>query len=386
MNIEQIMARLAELRSLSEKSNDEEELKKYEEEARSLNAKLDSYKAVEQRKNEIRKLVGEGQGTTIVSENTVTGKEARTLEGLLASQEYRKAFIKSLRGKQLSDNEAKAMVEVRAFTSANTYLVPTVIADEVVNLLEADSNLFGEITMYYGKGTSKVPYSKVLNKAAKHVENASITASEDELAYLELVPGEIVKILECSKNALEMSDEAFEKWLEDNLAEKIADRVDEVIAEAIASGTFDSTNSVSGQAVSHANVIKIMKLLPARLKKGAKFLMNNATMYELFGLEDSNHRPIYNDMKDTLINVPIITDDNVEDNVIFYGNFKKAIHGKQGPVEIANSEAAGFYKATVVYRGYTTFDAKKAGTKGVIKFSVAAAQSGGSGSGSGSGQ
>ena len=91
MNVEELEARKQEI--VVEIENEDADLDALETETRSINAELETRKAEEARKEEVRKAVTEGAGETIV-EFKEEKREMKTNEEIRASKEYIDAFAR----------------------------------------------------------------------------------------------------------------------------------------------------------------------------------------------------------------------------------------------------------------------------------------------------
>ena len=128
------------------------------------------------------------------------------------------------------------------------------------------------------------------NDPLRHTEGGSITASADTIGKVALSHYEITKLLTISKSVERMSIDAFETWLVNKLARKIAEKCEAYIIngtgssepEGINAITYNATNSVTVAAAASlaaADVEALVALFNKGYNQGAKWLMSSATFF-----------------------------------------------------------------------------------------------------------
>ena len=132
--------------------------------------------------------------------------------------------------------------------------------------------------------------------------------------------------------------------------------------------TWDASNSVEIPAASWEDwkqYVAALALLKRGYAAGAKWAMNNKTFYSsIYVLEDSNGRPIYienakNDGAGKAFAYDVVIDDNIPDNVIFFGNYSKYLgYNMPDGVAIEASTQSSFKKGLVDYRAMAVADCK----------------------------
>ena len=100
MSAEQLEARKAEIRSLVENAKGEE-LNALEDEVRSINEELETRKAEEAKKVEIRKAVAEGAGVVVKKAESEERKGMKVAE-IRASKAYVDAYAEGIKAKDMS--------------------------------------------------------------------------------------------------------------------------------------------------------------------------------------------------------------------------------------------------------------------------------------------
>ena len=189
-----------------------------------------------------------------------------------------------------------------------------------------------------------------------------------------------------------MSVPAFEAYLTDELTACVM----ETIADALVNGTGSAqgsgletitwtknTNAVEVAktgTLAYADVVNAVAMLPRGYAAGAKFAMNNATLYRAFyGMVDSNGRPVFiADPKaeniGKILGYEVIVDDNIADNDVYFGNFSKYLaYNLPEGIVIDVSRESGFRKGVIDYRALAIADTKPIVSEAFVKIYKATA-------------
>jgi len=110
--------------------------------------------------------------------------------------------------------------------------------------------------------------------------------------------------------------------------------------------------------------------------------MNNATLYNVFyGMTDTTERPVFiADPKaegvGKILGHEIIIDDNIADNVVYFGNFAKymAYNMPEG-IAVEVSRESSFRKGLIDYRALAIADCKPIVTEAFVKLYKATSNS-----------
>lgn len=372
MNLADVVERLAQLdeevRAAGvddiEKVNEATELK------RSLLERKAELEDLEKRQAEAAALTEkEVQPETIIEER----KEEKIMETnyTVASAEYRSAWAKNLQGNQLSE------VEERAFALVGVDgAVPETVSNKFFEKLTKLAPMISEITLLKVAGNVKFAVEGVRDKAAKHTENASITAGgNDTMITVTLGAVEFAKLISISKAVKAMAAPQFEDWLVELLSGDIARAIDDYIIN-------DSTNGIAGTAGStivsfqvsgaytYGSVMQLIANLPAAYDPEAKFLMNKATLFNgVKNICDSQNRPIFDPVEKTLCGYPVLIDDNVTatKSPIYLGRWADVVGNLSQDIEVESNESSGFRNGSVDFRGFACFDSTVAKTDGIVK-------------------
>ena len=206
-----------------------------------LNAELNALEerrgeiAMEQRKAAM-KAVAHGAGLVISKE---IEKEQRTLKSVLDSAEYVDAYAEYI--KTGKDKECRALLT--DLVDGGTVPTPTVI-DNFINTAWERSNLVSRVRRTSIKGTAKYPFEYSATGAAVHTEGAAAPDPETlVLGVTELVPASIKKWITISDEAMDLTGEAFIRYIYDELTYQIAKAAaNGIIADIEACGTVSTTS------------------------------------------------------------------------------------------------------------------------------------------------
>lgn len=369
----EIEARLAEIRNEITKRGaelTEQEIAAFEQETAELTearANLLAAAAVEERRNALLANIAAGVEGAVVRNFAParTESEEETLK-----RNYRTAFIKRLMGKELTE------VEQRAFTSAvgsAAAVIPEYTENLIVTKLKEIAPLMDEITLLQIAGSVKFAVEGSVADAAVHTENATITPATDTLVSVTLAGYEIVKLVRISATVKTMSVNAFETWLAEMLAEKIAEVIENQIINGsgtnepagIESLTFvDGTNGVdyAGAKPTAAEIMKLVGLLASRHARRAKFVMHRSTLWnDIMPLRDDAKAPICKEDGRggfVIFGYPVRFSDYATKGNVYFGNLKAIVGNLAQGIEVASSAESGFTSNSVDYRGTAIFDCK----------------------------
>jgi HK97 family phage major capsid protein len=381
--LETIETRLAEIEK--ELSSDaieamtEENLDSLEKEVRSLQEERKTILDAAEKRRSLEKAIAEGRTGVDITDKIMNGGKKEMEERVLDinSAEYRSAFLKKIRGLDLNE------VEQRAFTSASDSagaVIPTQTANEVIKKLKQLAPLLGEITLLHVAGNVTFAVEGTKADADIHSENASIAGTEDKLVPVTLGSYEICKLVQVSKTVATMSIDAFEAWLVDMIAEKIAEKIGAYLISGTGASqptgvekaqTWDASNSVtvaSTAATTAANVQKLISLLPGSYDRNAKFLMSKKTLFaEFMPLQDNTKNKIVSvEGKEYFVyGYPVMLDENVALGEAYLGDFKKIVANLSEAINVVS----GFDINTNSYKylGSAMFDSKVAVGEAFVK-------------------
>ena len=362
-----------------EVEQDGADLDALESETRTLKEQRAAQIAAGEKRNAILQTVAGMTGTPVTPKATPETRSFAdmTREELLATPEYRSAWCKSLQGKPLTD------VEQRAFTTATTSAgpaIPTELADQIIAKAKQYAPLLNEITLLQVPGGVRYAVEGTTNDAAKHSENADQTDAADTLVEVVLGGYEVTKYLLVSKSVDRMAAPAFEAFIVDNLAEALAIKLVKLIISGTGTGeatgveeanTWGVTNSITvgkDAALTTANVLALIALLPGGYDRNAKILMSKKTLFtDFLPLQDKSKNDIVTLQGGTYYvqGYPVMLDDSVTLHEAYLGDFRRYV----GNLAEAPNVVKDFLlkKNSYEYLGSTVFDGKPAIGEAFVK-------------------
>ena len=234
--IEEIEARLAAIAEEAEK--DGANIDELTEEVRNLKKEKSEIEKVAEKRAKLRQDVAGGMGTVV--RKSEAEKEDRVFG--VDTEEYRTAWLKNLQGKDLT------AMEQRAFTVANG-AISSLVANDIVTVVRDHAPLLDRISMVYSAAKITYYVEGTTNAAADHTENAAITPAADTLTSVTLTPSEIVKMIQVSDAAQQMSIPVFNAWLTRTLGEAIARKINADIISAMSTAATSQGTTITAATV-----------------------------------------------------------------------------------------------------------------------------------------
>lgn len=240
MNMEDVLARLAELDTEVREMQDIESVEKATEEKKALLERKAELEDLETRKAAAAALQAETvEPTKIIEERKEESKMVQV--EMRDSLEYGKAFVKAIVSGD--DTEARALLTDNV---SGSIPVPTLLDNEIRNAWE-ENKLLGLAKHTAYPGNVKVGFEYSATGASIHVEGTS--APEEE----QLVLGTVELKAETIKKWITVSDEAIEGTTIDTLgyiykeiAQKIAEKAEEILINKIVASPAVSTTTAVG--------------------------------------------------------------------------------------------------------------------------------------------
>ena len=215
-----------------------------EAEARSINEEIENRKAAEDKRNEIRSAVAQGDGETIEKIETEERK-TMTLEEIRSSKEYENAFANYI--KTGKDDECRAAL-LTANVSGNVP-VPTIVEGRI-RTAWAKLGIMDLVRKTYIKGNLKVGFEKSADAAVVHTEGSSAPSDETlTFGVVSLTPASIKKWIKISDEAMDLTGAEFLDYIYDELTYQIAKKAQEELIAKITACTASATASTAGVGV-----------------------------------------------------------------------------------------------------------------------------------------
>lgn len=369
--MKEINDRKAELRAMLE-GTDEVNLEEIKTELRELNTEFEML--------ENRKKTAEGiaAGTIPAAEieNPVAARSAADAAAD-GEKEYRAAWLRNIRGLDLTDAETRALTTA---TSSVGAAVPTITQNKIVEKVKQYCPLLDKIDLLRVPGGVTVPAEGTTTDAKTHAEGATITADADTIVSVVLSGYEVTKLVTISKSVEKMSIDAFESWLVNKISRKIAEKIGYLIvygsgnseAQGINKITWGADNSVTvakTASLTAANVQALVALLNGGYDSGAEWLMSKTTFFTDF-------HPLMNNSKDNIVTeqngsyrvmgYPISFDDRITAHEAFLGNIYRGYVGNM-PEDITVTSQFVTRENAYDFLGCAMFDGKVQATEAFVK-------------------
>ena len=178
MTLEQINIRMAEIQTELETATGEQ-LTALEAEVETLTAERNRIQNEAQTRQQLRANIAAGlvTGTTIEQHEEETHMENRTFT--LESEEYRSAFLRHLRGEDMSDIERRAFTFLTTNTTAP---LPTVMQNRIIDLIGEAHPIVADVYTMHSNAAISIPVAKsIAADAGKTAEGAA--SNELELTF-----------------------------------------------------------------------------------------------------------------------------------------------------------------------------------------------------------
>ena len=327
-------------------------------------------------------------GLNLITGRELKGDDVKKFEGedAAGTKEYRSAFYKTLMGKALTPTEQaafKAVTEKRSGDEFNNStnaaaVLPTTTLNEILKKARTLGGLIAEARAFNMPTKISIPIATPSANASWHTEGDPVDTEKVSLAKVTFDGYEILKIFSISAKVKTMSINAFESYLADELTACVMGTIEDALVNGTGSGQgtgleaitwVDDTNqitvpdSVSGGY--YTWVVKAAALLPRGYAKGAKWAMNNKTLYNRFyGCMDDNGRALLinnaqTDAINFVLGFPVIVDDNIADDDVYLGNFNKYLgYNMPGGIALESSRESSFKSGLIDYRAMAVADCK----------------------------
>ena len=128
------------------------------------------------------------------------------------------------------------------------------------------------------------------------------------------------------------------------------------------SGVTSATYTKAG--ITYKDLVTIVPKLKRGYAAGAKWAMNNATLYnQIYGLVDANKRPVFimdpkNESIGKILGFDVLVDDNLEDGTIIFGNFQYMAYNMPSGIMVDKSTQSSFRSGLIDYRAMALADTK----------------------------
>ena len=272
------------------------------------------------------------------------------------SAAYRNAFLKHISGRddEMTQMENAAFTHTTGNTSAP---LPTTMLDKIWDLVSGQHSILGDITIYRtGTILEVVKHTAVAQGKAKKVDEGA--ANDDEkntLVKVTLSGHDFSKHVDLSYAEAEMSIDALESYLVNEIATSIGEAMAEDVVATIGTGVA-AANKVTGKAaqLTYAEIASAF----GKLKRVGNYVayMQRGTLFnQLVSMVDTTGRPIFQPTAQagamgTLLGATIKIEDAVADGTILVGDPKKVLYNMVHDIMIETTKDIKHHVYT--YAGY----------------------------------
>ena len=269
--------------------------------------------------------------------------------------------------------------------------------NEVVKKARTMGGLMAECRAFAVPTKIAIPVGTPGSKASWHTEGAAVDTEKAVTTNVTFDGYEIIKIFSISAKVRKMSIAAFESYLTDELVACVMECLADSLVNGTGSGegtglesitwtasgaTQNAVEVASGDDITYADVIEAAGLLKRGYAQGAKWAMNNKTLYNVFfTMSDSNAQPLF--VAKTLgeakagdvgriLGFDVVIDDNIADNAIYLGNYSKYLgYNMPDGIMIDVSKDSSFKKGLIDYRALAIADCKPIVEEAFVKLYIA---------------
>ena len=364
MSIEQLEERKQAI--LAELDSPEADLDALQEEMRAIKEEMENRKAAEAKREEIRAAVASGEGEVVKK----VEEERKDKMYAIDTIEYRDAWVKSMIGRDMSEEERSALASAAA-------VIPTMTVNAVWDKLVKPAELLGKVDLTQFPNYVRFPKATTNNPATSQAVGGTISESSDVIGYVDLIPNEYVKLLTVGADIEHMAIPAIHDWIVDNIVGQIRYAINKDIL--IGSGTNalkGISASVNANAtnipatVTKASILKIMATLSSQYQNGAIWVMSPEMFYEeIMPLTDLNDYIINDGFQFRLFGHDVIL---MSESVIsskeniFYGDPKAYKANIFKPLEVKPFETAT--TTNIQFRGACLADGELLDTSAFVRF------------------
>lgn len=305
--------------------------------------------------------------------------DAEQRQALAGTEEYRAAWLKNLQGKPLSTEERAAVTATAA--------IPTQTMDRIIATMDL-TPMIAAVDVTYIPGNVSWPIEKTANDAAWVEMAAAASDSKDALDAVSLGAYKLIKTVEITADVQSMAIPAFESWLVNRLANKIATAVDKAIFSGtgsnqatglLKSGEITNTGTWTSAGMTYADLLDILAALPTKYHPNAKLVTTRQIFYgQILGMKtDGGDKVVVADAqspaKFNVLGYPVIVDDFCAADTVLFGDFKEGykFNFAQAP-DVRSDQSVAFRTGSTVYRAMCLADGKPADKNALVCFTKGA--------------
>lgn len=324
MTVEQLEERKSAI--VAELDNEGADLDALEAEVRSIKEELESRASEEAQKVEIRKAVADIKAPVVMEKVEEEKREMKTVEEIRASKEYALAYFRAI--VKSDDTEVRSLLSSNV--SGGQIPVPEILDDEIRTAWE-ENKILGLVKQTYYKGNVKVGFELSATGASIHVEGA--TRPDEEvltLGIVELKAESIKKWITVSDEAIEGTTIDTVGFLYREIAQRIAEKAEEVLVGLIDAAPQTSTTTAAAvqllkYGIDQSTILQAVSLLSASARN-LNIVMNRQTyaMFANVALTANYAIDVFDGLKDRIVfsaALPAYSDASEDDTYAIIGDF-----------------------------------------------------------------
>lgn len=373
MTLEEIMARLEEIRGLVGSSENPEA---FTAEIEELEARKKELEDIETRKAAAAAL----EAGTAKPETITKPTERRTDMFAIDSKEYRTAWSKYMLGLPMTEEERTAFTHTTGTTSGQSagYTIPTTLLNRIWDLIEEKHAILGDITIYRTGTILEVAKRTAIAAGDAGTVNEATAPSDDEnntFAKVTLAGKDFAKTVKISYALGIMSIDGFEQFIANEIADRLGAALAADIITQIGTDYYSTGNDLdvatSGKVVwtDIAGALGVLKNV-----NGITVYASQSTIYKyIVGMVDTTGRPLFQHdaneaIRGYLAGFPVKAEDAITDDLIWIGDPKQVVGNMVQDVMVEN--ARDIEKHVNVFSGYARFQCALLAPKAFAKLDV----------------
>jgi HK97 family phage major capsid protein len=349
MRIDEINTRLAAIQGEIDSASGEA-LTALEQEVEALTAERQQIQNEVQTRQQLRANIAAG----LVPGEIIENQEDNSMENrtfTLASEEYRSAFLRHLRGEDMSDIERRAFTFLTTNTTAP---LPEVLQNRIIDLIGEAHPIVADVYTMHSNTAISIPVAKsIKTDAGKTGEGAASNELEITFDNVNLSGEDYTANVKLSYKMRNMAIPAFEDYIVSQIAARLGSKIAAGIVANIKSDMAAGNKVETG--VTYANICTAFGELK-RVGTVVVYGTRKGIYNKLVAMVDGNKRPIFQQAitagaAGALLGCTIKFEDALGDNELLIGDAKKYIQNVVAPVTIESDKDLDNH--TVVYSGYT---------------------------------
>lgn len=350
MRIDEINTRLAAIQGEIDTASGEV-LAALENEVAALTEERQRIQNEVQQRQQLRANIAAGLETETIIENQEENKPMENRTFTLESPEYRDAFLKRLRGEDMSDVEKRAFTFLTTNTTAP---LPTAMQNRIIDLIGEAHPIVADVYRLDSNSAISIPVAKtVAADAGKTGEGAAANELEITFDNVDLSGDDYTANVVLSYKMLNMAIPAFEAYIVSQIAARLGAKIAADIVANIKAQMAEGNKVATG--VNYTNICAGFGELK-RVGTVTVYGTRKGVYNKLVGMVDSQKRPIFQQAitagaAGALLGCTIKFEDALGENELLIGDPKKYIQNVVAPVAIESDKDLNTHK--VVYSGYT---------------------------------